>query len=89
MISLAGFDVETFASAEALLARGLPEGEICVVLKIDLPGDGVELMCKLDTLRLALPTIFITALAPGGLNERLAALAPWPSCTSLSRATSC
>jgi FixJ family two-component response regulator len=32
--------VETFNSVEALLARGVLEGDACLVLDVDLPGIG-------------------------------------------------
>jgi DNA-binding response OmpR family regulator len=42
-IRLAGFEVEAFGSVEALLARGVPEHAVCLVLDVDLPGiDGIE-----------------------------------------------
>ena len=76
-IRLWGFDVETFPSAEALLARGIPYGDVCLVLDVDLPGmDGIELKPRLDASRSDVPTVFITALAPGEVSESLAALAP-------------
>jgi CheY-like chemotaxis protein len=41
-IRLAGFEVEAFESAETLLARGVPERDVCLVLDVDLPGiDGI------------------------------------------------
>ena len=77
IIRLAGFDIETFESAEALLAHGVSGPNTCLVLDIDLPGlDGIELKRRLDGAGHKVPTIFITALSAGGLSERLAALAP-------------
>ena len=41
-IRLAGFEVEAFESVETLLARGVPERDVCLVLDVDLPGiDGI------------------------------------------------
>jgi FixJ family two-component response regulator len=58
----AGFQVEAFASAEALIARGLPEGDACLVLDVSMPGiGGIEFRRALIADRRDLPTIFITA----------------------------
>jgi FixJ family two-component response regulator len=76
-IRLAGFDVETFRSVEALLAQGVPERDACLVLDVDLPGiGGIELKQTLVDAGRDLPTIFITALEPGEVGVSLAALAP-------------
>jgi FixJ family two-component response regulator len=76
-IRLAGFDIETFASAEAFLARGIPRDDACLVLDVDLPGmDGLECKDTLDASGQRIPTIFITALPAAEVDESLAALAP-------------
>jgi FixJ family two-component response regulator len=76
-IRLAGFEVEAFGSVEALLARGVPERDACLVLDVALPGvGGVELKQALIGAGRDLPTIFITALEAGAVDEPLAALAP-------------
>jgi len=76
-IRLKGFEVEAFASVEALLARGVPERGACLVLDVDLPGiGGIELRRTLATAGRDLPTIFITALEPAQVAATLAALAP-------------
>jgi FixJ family two-component response regulator len=73
----AGFEVEAFPSAEALLAWGVPERDACLVLDVDLPGiSGIQLKRTLIDAGRDLPTIFITALDPGEVGEPLAALAP-------------
>lgn len=77
MIRMAGFDVQAFSSAEALLAAGLPERGACLVLDVDLPGiNGIEFKRSLDTAGRDLPTIFITALEPAEVSESLVALSP-------------
>ena len=44
-----GYSVETFASAEALLARGEATAAVCLVLDVSLPGlDGLELQARLS-----------------------------------------
>jgi FixJ family two-component response regulator len=76
-IKMAGFEVEAFASVEALLARGVPERDACLVLDVDLPGIScIELKRTLIAARRDLPTVFITALPPAEVSEPLAALAP-------------
>lgn len=74
---LARFEVEAFKSVEALLARGLPADDACLVLDVDLPGiGGIAFRRTLAQAGRDLPTIFITALEPGDVSEPLAALAP-------------
>jgi FixJ family two-component response regulator len=76
-IRLAGFEVEAFQSVEALLARGVPERDACLVLDVDLPGiGGIEFKRTLVAAGRDLPTVFITALPPAEVSEPLAALAP-------------
>lgn len=76
-IRLAGFEVEAFQSVESLLAHGVPEGDACLVIDVDLPGiGGIEFRRALADAGRDLPTIFITALEPAEVGEPLAALAP-------------
>lgn len=76
-IRMAGFEVDAFESAEALLAQGIPDCPACLVLDVNLPGiNGIDLKRKLVATGRDLPTIFITALAPDEMNESLATLAP-------------
>jgi FixJ family two-component response regulator len=76
-IRMAGFEVEAFPSVEALLTRGVPERNACLVLDLDLPGiGGIELKRTLVDAGHDIPTIFITALDPAEVGEPLAALAP-------------
>jgi FixJ family two-component response regulator len=75
-IRLAGFDVEAFASAESLLARGVCERDACLVLDIDLPGvDGIACKRQLDAFGRQLPTVFITALTAAEVREPLSEIA--------------
>jgi FixJ family two-component response regulator len=56
----AGFEVETFASGEDYLARGVCPG--CLVLDISLGGmSGLELREQLIRTGAAVPIVFITA----------------------------
>ena len=57
-----GFEVETFASAEAFLACGATRPTTCLVLDIKLGGmSGIELRRRLKASNPNLPVIFITA----------------------------
>ena len=76
-LRLAGFDVEAFASVEALLERRLPDRDACLVLDVDLRGiGGIEFKRTLVDAGRDLPTIFITALEAEVVSEPLAALDP-------------
>lgn len=73
----AGFDVESFASGEALLAGYAVARGACLVVDVDLPGvNGIELKMALDRSGQDLPTVFMTASGREGLGAQLAALAP-------------
>lgn len=73
----AGHDVESFASAEALIAHGLPAADACLVLDMDLPGQGgADLKRMLVESGHDLPTIFITAWDIDEAREALAGIAP-------------
>ena len=73
----AGFDVQSFASAEALLASGALEADARLVLDVDMPGiGGAELRQALIESGRDRPTIFITASDREGLDAQLARLAP-------------
>ncbi len=75
-IRLAGFDVEVFDSAEALLVRGT-KGASCLIVDVDLPGmDGIECKGALGKRGRDLATIFITALPEPEVGASLMALAP-------------
>ena len=75
LLTIEGFAVETFTSAEAFLARR-PDGEAaCVVLDIQLPGmSGIELRQHLKVLDPDLPIIFITAISDERLRQAAAQL---------------
>ena len=57
----AGWEVETFDSAEAFLARSRPERYGCLVLDVSMPGlDGLELQRRLRETGQSLPIVFLT-----------------------------
>lgn len=73
----AGFDVECFASIEALVASGAAKRRACLVLDIDLPVvGGIDLDQALAGCRQQLPTVFITASGVEGRRDMLASMAP-------------
>src|SRR5215831_15410000 len=61
LIRCAGWQAETFASAQALLSRPPVETPSCLVLDIELPGlNGLELQERMAAHRSEMPIIFIT-----------------------------
>ena len=61
LIAAAGFDVETFPSAEAFLHHPATNRPACLVLDVRLPGEsGLELQAALGDARRFLPIIFVT-----------------------------
>ncbi|BCS32587.1 response regulator [Luteitalea sp. TBR-22] len=62
VLESAGFEAETFASAEAFLDTDVMHRAGCVVADVRLPGiDGFELHRRLRAARPTLPVIFVTA----------------------------
>jgi FixJ family two-component response regulator len=77
MLQRAGFEVQAFGSAEALLDAGAARADACLVLDVDLPGaSGPELKQALLRSGRDMPTVFITASAREDLAAQLAALSP-------------
>ena len=71
----AGFDVQTFASAEGFLDFISPQVEGCLILDVRLPGlSGIELQGRLVQMESLLKIIFITAFADDKLRQRAHAL---------------
>ncbi|MGN6169307.1 MAG: response regulator transcription factor [Solirubrobacteraceae bacterium] len=61
LIHTAGWKVETYASAQAFLARPEAKGPACLVLDVSLPDlNGLDLQAHLGADRGDLPIIFIT-----------------------------
>jgi FixJ family two-component response regulator len=76
-LRLAGFDVEVFRYAEAVLARGVVERDVCLVLDVDAPGiEGITLARSLRAIDWKIATIFITALGADDVAPPLARLSP-------------
>ena len=71
----AGFEVETFSSAEAFLARGEGSHTDCLVLDISLGGmSGLELRAELLRTGVPTPVVFITAHDDAATQRGLRAL---------------
>ncbi len=64
MLSVFGFEVETYESANAFLATLDREGAGCIVADVRMPGiDGIELVRELARRNVALPVILISGHA--------------------------
>jgi len=64
MLRLFGYRVESFASADAFLARGATATAGCIVADVRMPGmDGIELVRELARRRIALPVVLISGHA--------------------------
>ena len=61
LIAAAGFDVETFPSAEAFRGQPVTDRPACLVLDVRLPGEsGLDLQVALGSAWRFLPIIFVT-----------------------------
>ena len=61
LIASAGFNVETFPSAEAFLHHPRADRPACLVLDVRMPGEsGLDLQAALGAARRYLPIIFVT-----------------------------
>ena len=61
LVEAAGWQSETFASAEEFMARPRPVGPSCLVLDVDLPDvSGLDVQRRLAAERAHMPVIFIT-----------------------------
>ncbi|WP_218002370.1 response regulator [Variovorax soli] len=70
---LAGFEVEAFATVEALLACEAPVQQACLVLDADMPGIGtIALKEALIAAGRDCPTVFTTSYGRHEPNARLA-----------------
>ena len=76
-IRLAGYDVISFQSVNALLDSGVWFADACLVLDVNLPGvSGIDFRRSLADSGRNPPTIFITALDRDETDEVLTAFAP-------------
>jgi len=71
-MSAAGFDVASFASAEALVNSGQITEASCVILDIDLPGiSGLDLQQKFNERGRDVPIIVISGQATEKTRQRV------------------
>jgi FixJ family two-component response regulator len=62
LLTAAGLEARTFASAEQFLDSGEPRRCRCLIADIRMPGlSGLDLQAVLNAERIAIPIIFITA----------------------------
>ena len=74
LVQHGGYDVQTFASAEALLASPWLEEATCLILDVGLPGmSGPDLHRELTRRGHSCPVVFITAQGDKLLPARLVA----------------
>jgi FixJ family two-component response regulator len=72
-LDLDGFDVETFASGEALLLRDPPAALGCLVLDERLPGiSGLDTLRQLRARHVVLPAVFVTSHPKPAFREAAA-----------------
>jgi len=72
LLQVSGFDVETFASAEAFLDFEYVGKTSCLILDVGLPGmSGPDLQLELTRRGLSIPIVFITAQGDHSLRPRL------------------
>ncbi len=61
LLRLAGFEVRTFASADAFLQEPLPDASACAILDLNMPGlNGLDLQLALADKAAGLPVVFLT-----------------------------
>jgi FixJ family two-component response regulator len=71
LLEAAGFECAAYASAEALLARGIDDDSACVICDLRLPGmSGLELLATLRERDISLPFILVTAHDLPGLRQK-------------------
>lgn len=64
LLTSAGYDVESFDSAQSFLARCRPGMRGCLLLDVRMPGmSGLELQEHLEAERIGIPVIIVTAYA--------------------------
>jgi FixJ family two-component response regulator len=72
LVKVAGYSVETFASAAEFLGSSASDRTACLVLDIHLNGmSGFDLEERLMAKRVAIPIIFITAHDDVATRERI------------------
>ena len=71
LLSSAGYEVQTFASADDLLNSGVLSETECLILDVQMPDtDGLALQRQLQGQGYRIPTIFVTAFGDDLLRRR-------------------
>jgi len=71
LLKAGGFECATYASADALLARGVDKESPYVISDLRLPGlSGLDLLAALREQKISLPFILITGHDSPGLREK-------------------
>jgi FixJ family two-component response regulator len=71
LLRSAGYQVQTFASAESFLGAGSRDETECLILDVRMPGmDGFGLQGRLNAEHSEIPIIFITAHDDGPSRQR-------------------
>ncbi len=72
LVSVFGYAVSVFSSAEAFLASAIVDQTDCLILDLNMPGmGGLGLLRDLKQNNRKLPVVFITAHQDDALRERL------------------
>lgn len=71
MLGAAGFETSMHASAEELLATGVPGAAVCLIVDVHLPGmSGLDLYERVATTAPTKPVVFMTAYDEPATRER-------------------
>jgi len=71
LLTAAGYEVDTHASAESFLESGRLSSADCLLLDVEMPGmSGVELQEQLDRLDARIPIVFMTGHGKASIRNR-------------------
>jgi len=71
LLTAAGYEVDTHASAESFLESGRLSSADCLLLDVKMPGmSGVELQEQLDRLDARIPIVFMTGHGKASIRNR-------------------
>jgi FixJ family two-component response regulator len=71
LLTVEGFDVETYASAVDFLSAGLPREKGCILTDLQMPGGltGIDVLRKIGKRDLGWPVIIMTSAATQEVRE--------------------